>query len=143
MKIKLLNDLATIPTKGTKESAGWDLYAAIERPITITPNQTIVIPTGIAIEIPQGYFGGLYARSGLSVKQGLALINGVGVLDSDYRGEIGIALHNFSDFPHHINPKDRIAQLVIQPYKNDENLEITSQLDNTERGIGGFGSTGK
>ena len=143
MKIKLLNDLATVPTKGTKDSAGWDLYAALDCPITIDPNQTIVIPTAIAVEIPQGYFGGLYARSGLSVKQGLALINGVGVLDSDYRGEIGVALHNFSNFTRQVNPKDRIAQLIIQPYKSDEVLEITSQLDDTERGTGGFGSTGK
>lgn len=143
IKIKLLNDLATIPTKGTRWSAGHDLYAAIpENEIKIPPHETILIGTGIAIEIPVTTFGAIFARSGLATKQGLRPANCVGVIDSDYRGELMVGVHNDTNTIKTIKQGDRIAQLVILPYLVTD-FEPTDKLSETDRGAQGFGSTGK
>lgn len=141
IRIKFLNNLATIPTRGSVESAGIDLYAATDYDIKIQPGQTIKIGTGIAIALPEGTFGGIFARSGLATKQGLRPANCVGVIDSDYRGEVIVAIHNDSDIEQIIPAKSRIAQLVVLPYI-PVNIILTSELDETERGENGFGSTG-
>ena len=143
MKIKLLNDLAKIPTRGSEEAAGWDLYAATDKDITIRPHCTEKIGTGIAIEIPSRlWFGAIFARSGIATKQGLRPANAVGVVDADYRGELIVALHNDTDEFQIIPAGSRIAQLVILPYVDIGGFEIVNELSNTERGNGGFGSTG-
>ena len=142
IKIKRLTDTAVIPEKGSKYSAGFDLSADIIHPIRIAPKETVKIPTGLSIELPEGYFGAIYARSGLASKQGLRPANCVGVADSDYRGEYIVALHNDSDEIREVEPGQRIAQLVIQPYLVCEFVE-SEGLTETERGDGGFGSTGK
>lgn len=141
MKIKKLNENAVIPTYGTEYSAGADLYACTDEDITINPGETKLIKTGIAIEIPVGYAGFIYARSGLASKKGLAPANKVGVIDADYRGEIMIALYNQSNEPQVIAAKERIAQLVIAPFLKVE-FEEVDELTITVRGAGGFGSTG-
>ena len=140
MNIKLTSPNAMVPTKGTAEAAGYDLYAC-EGGI-IEPGTTVKINTGIVAEIPQGYFGAVFARSGLATKQGLRPANAVGVIDSDYRGDIIVALYNDSSEPRAINIGDRIAQLVIIPYVSPE-LTVVSEVSDTDRGAGGFGSTGK
>ena len=142
IKIKKMNDLAIIPTRGSEYSAGMDLHAAISEPIYISPHETIKIPTGLAMELPECTFGAIFARSGLSTKEGIRPANCVGVCDSDYRGEYVVALHNDSNMSRLINPGERIAQLVIIPYVPIEFKE-SDKLSNTNRGIGGFGSTGK
>lgn len=141
MKIKLLNERAVEPTYGSDKAAGADLYAALEKDLYIDPHDTVMIGTGIAMEIQDGYFGAIYARSGLASKQGLRPANCVGVIDSDYRGEVKIALHNDTDDPQMVQAGSRIAQLVIVPYK-PVTFEIVDDLDETDRGEGGFGSTG-
>ena len=141
MKIKKLNENAVIPTYGTEYSAGADLYACTDEDITINPGETKLIKTGIALEIPVGYAGFIYARSGLASKKGLAPANKVGVIDADYRGEIMVALYNQSNEPQVITAKERIAQLVIAPFLKVE-FEETDKLTITVRGDGGFGSTG-
>ena len=141
MKIKKLNENAIIPTYGTEYSAGADLYACTDEDITINPGETKLIKTGIAIEIPVGYAGFIYARSGLASKKGLAPANKVGVIDADYRGEIMVALYNQSNEPQVIAAKERIAQLVIAPFLKVE-FEEVDELTETVRGAGGFGSTG-
>ena len=141
IKIKLLNDKAIIPTYGSELSAGADIYANIEQEIDIQPNETVFINTGLAFEIPIGLVGRVYARSGLSCKQGLAPANKVGVIDSDYRGELMVALHNHSNETKTIKPNDRIAQIVFTPYVKG-NFSIVNELNDTIRGNGGFGSTG-
>ena len=140
MKIKLLSDKAKIPTKGSEEAAGWDLYAATDA--TILPHSTVKISTDIAVEIPVGYFGAVFARSGLATKQGLRPANCVGVIDSDYRGPIIVALHNDMDQTREILSGDRIAQLVFIPYSSWD-WEVVDELSDTERGDGGFGHSGK
>lgn len=142
IKIKKLNENAIIPTRGSNEAAGYDLYVCTKSPTVIAPHQTVNIGTGIAVEIPRGYFGGIVARSGLATKQGLRPGNCLGVVDSDYRGEIMVALHNDMDIPQTINPMERIAQLVVIPYLPIEFIEV-EELSDTERGEGGFGSTGR
>ena len=143
MKIKKLNAEAIIPTRGSEEAAGWDLYACLEKDEElIMPKASTMIGTGIAVAIPDGYFGGLYARSGLACKQGLRPANCVGVIDSDYRGEIKVCLQNDSDNWQKVINGERIAQLIIQPYEN-VSMEEVDELDDTERGEGGFGHTGK
>lgn len=143
MKIKKLNAQAIIPTRGSEEAAGWDLYACLEKDEElIMPKASAMIGTGIAVAIPDGYFGGLYARSGLACKQGLRPANCVGVIDSDYRGEIKVCLQNDSDNWQKVINGERIAQLIIQPYEN-VSMEEVDELDDTERGEGGFGHTGK
>lgn len=141
MNIKKLNPNAIIPTYGSECAAGADLYACIERPVTIEPGQTVFISTGLAMEIPEGYAGFVYARSGLSCKRGLAPANKVGVVDADYRGEITVALHNHSDEPKTIEVNERIAQIVIAPFVHVAFDEV-DELSDTVRGAGGFGSTG-
>lgn len=140
--IKKLSDTAIIPTRGSKYAAGYDLYADIKEAIQINPGDTLKVSSGIAIAIPEGCFGGIYPRSGLATKQGLAPANKVGVIDSDYRGPIIVALYNHSNIPQIIHPGDRIAQLIIQPYWQFDWDEV-DELNETERGESGFGSTGK
>lgn len=139
--IKKLNPDAVIPTYGSQYAAGADLYACIDSNISFQPGETKFIPTGLAMEIPVGYAGLIYARSGLACKKGLAPANKVGVIDADYRGEIMVALHNHSKESVTIEPKERIAQLVITPYLTAV-FEETDELNDTVRGEGGFGSTG-
>lgn len=141
VNIKKLDERAVIPTYGTEYSAGADLYAILDGDLTIKPNQTEFIKTGLAMEIPYGYVGLIYARSGLACKKGLAPANKVGVIDTDYRGEIMVALHNHSDKEIIITNKERIAQLVIAPYLKADFNQVES-LEDTVRGAGGFGSTG-
>ena len=140
LKIKKLNENATTPTYGSDFAAGADLYSC-EDEITILPGETRLIHTGIVMEIPEGYVGLIYARSGIATKRGLTPANKVGVIDSDYRGEVMVALHNHSSNPAKIEAKERIAQIVITPYLTVNFTEADS-LGNTERGSGGFGSTG-
>lgn len=142
IRIKKLNENAFIPTRGSQYSAGYDLYACINSPVTILPHTTEKIGTGLAIEIPEGYFGAIFARSGLATKEGLRPANCTGVCDSDYRGEYIVALHNDTNETKLVMPNERIAQLVIMPYLSVEFEEVT-ELTDTERGDGGFGSTGK
>ncbi len=142
MKIKKLNERATIPTYGTDFAAGADLYSCEEGEITIAPGETRFVHTGIALEIPQGYVGLVYARSGLSTKRGLAPANKVGVIDCDYRGEIMVALYNQSSAVQTLAVGERVAQIVFTKYDTAE-FEVVDELDSTERGAGGFGSTGR
>lgn len=141
LQIKKLHPNATIPTYGTEYSAGADLYACLDDAITILPGETAFIPTGLALEIPTGYAGLIYARSGLSCKQGLAPANKVGVIDADYRGEILVALLNHGTEPRQVKHADRIAQIIITPFVTAVFEEVT-ELSDTSRGEGGFGSTG-
>lgn len=140
VKIKKLNENATIPTYGSPYSAGADLYSAIDE-LVIEPHTTTLVKTGIALEIPVGFAGLIYARSGLASKRGLAPANKVGVIDCDYRGEVMVALHNHTDAPQSIARGERIAQLVITPYIVAD-FEEADELSSTVRGEGGFGSTG-
>lgn len=140
MKIKLLNEKAIIPTRGSEESAGLDLYATDEL-VMIEPYRTEKIHTGVAMEIPNGYFGGIYARSGLATKYGIRPSNCTGVIDSDFRNEIIVALYNDSPVRKMIKEGDRVAQIIIQPYE-DVSLEVVDELSETSR-TGGFGSTGR
>ena len=137
-----LTDTAKDPVCGSLYAAGYDLSADIEKSIMIPPHQTIKIPTGLAMELPEGTFGGIYPRSGIATKEGLAPANKVGVVDSDYRGEIMVALHNHSDEYRIVEPGQRIAQLIIQPYIPVQYNNV-SDLSTTDRGSGGFGSSGK
>jgi dUTP pyrophosphatase len=142
VKIKKLKENAKLPTRATQGSAGWDLYACVDHSITIKPNELKMIPTGIAIALPTNEVGAfLYARSGLGVKHGICLSNGVGVIDADYRGEICVGLCNVSDKSYTIEPFERIAQMVIAPVIIPTFTEVES-LDSTDRGEGGFGSSG-
>ena len=143
IKIKKLRENAKIPSRATNGSAGMDLYACIDEPITLAPGQLAIVPTGIAIALPDNSCAAfLYARSGLGVKHGICLSNGVGVIDSDYRGEICAGLCNVSDTPYTIEPDERVCQMVIAPVLTPDVVEV-SELDDTDRGEGGFGSTGK
>ena len=142
IKVKKITPTAIIPERGSKFSAGYDLSADISENILIRPQETVKIPTGLSFEVPEGYFGGIYARSGLSTKQGLRPSNCVGVCDSDYRGEYIVALHNDSETTRVVEPGQRIAQVIFQPYLMCE-LENVEDLTQTQRGDGGFGSTGK
>lgn len=140
--VKILRQGAILPTYGSCEAAGADLYACLEAPVTIEPGKTAFVPTGIAMEVPKGCAGLVYARSGLACKRGLAPANKVGVVDSDYRGEIMVALHNHASTPQCIENGERIAQMVITPVLTPE-YRIVPELSDTGRGTGGFGSTGK
>jgi dUTP pyrophosphatase len=143
LKIKKLRENAKIPLRATPGSAGMDLYACIDEPITLAGGEKAVIPTGIAIALPSADLGAfIFARSGLAIKHGIGLLNSVGVIDSDYRGEICVGLINQLKEPYTINPDERIAQMVIMPVSLIPPVEV-SELDETERGEGGFGSTGK
>ena len=142
VRIKKLRDNAIVPTYGSEEAAGADLYAAIGEAVTIESGETKMIPTGLAFEIPVGFAGFVYARSGLACKRGLAPANKVGVIDSDYRGEVMVALHNHGREAQTIEAGERIAQMVIAPYITPSFI-LSESLDDTERGEGGFGSTGR
>lgn len=142
MRVKKLNPKAKLPTYGTNQSAGADLYVCMEEPVTIATGDTAFLSTGIAIAVPEGYAGLVFARSGLGCKRGLAPANKVGVIDSDYRGEVRVALHNHSGQSQTVEDGERIAQLVVVPVLAPELVE-TEELDDTERGAGGFGSTGR
>lgn len=142
VKIKKLNENAVIPTYGTEYSAGADLYLLGDESVSIAPHETKLLKTGISIEIPEGYCGLIFARSGLASKRGLAPANKVGVIDADYRGEIMVALHNHSDIEAVVEGGERIAQLAIVPFLKAE-FEVADELSDTLRGEGGFGSTGK
>ena len=140
--IKKINDKAIIPTYGSEYAAGADMYACLDAAVQIEPGQTVLIHTGIAMEIPAGYAGLVYARSGLASKKGLAPANKVGVIDADYRGEIMVALHNHGTQTQSVEPGERIAQLVIAPYITGVFHQV-DELSDTVRGDGGFGSTGR
>lgn len=140
--VKKLKETAILPTYGSAQAAGADLYACLEAPVTVEPGCTAFIPTGLAMELPVGYVGLIYARSGLACKRDLAPANKVGVIDSDYRGEFIVALHNHGKQPQTVAHGERIAQLVITPVLNVSFKEAES-LSDTQRAAGGFGSTGK
>jgi dUTP pyrophosphatase len=145
IRVKKLKDNAILPTRGSASAAGYDLYAA--EGAFIPAGKTVMVGTGLAMEIPNGFWGGVYARSGLATKQGLRPANCVGVIDSDYRGEIIVALHNDSDSEKVVQAGDRIAQLVfhhaiVSAEVDGQSWEVVDDLDNTDRGDGGFGSTG-
>ena len=142
VRIKRTNPAAILPSYATPASAGADLYACLPSPLTIQPGATVLVPTGIALELPEGYAGLIYARSGLATRRGLAPANKVGVIDSDYRGEVMVALYNHSAVPQTVEVGERIAQLVITPVLCVDFLEC-DELSDTVRGVGGFGSTGK
>lgn len=143
LKIKKLRPDAKIPFRATPGSAGMDLYACIDEPVTLKGGEKAVIPTGIAISVPSPELAAfIYARSGLAIKHGIGLLNSVGVIDSDYRGEICVGLINQLSEPYTIMPDERIAQMVIKPVSLIEPVEV-DELDETLRGTGGFGSTGK
>lgn len=142
ISVKKLRSGAKLPTFGSAYAAGADLYACLDEAVTVAPGQTVFVPTGLAMELPEGYVGLIYARSGLACKRGLAPANKVGVIDSDYRGEFIVALHNHGDAAQTIAPGERIAQLVVMPVLQPVYLE-TDSLSETGRGAGGFGSTGR
>jgi dUTP pyrophosphatase len=142
IQVKKLKDNAQLPTRGSAYAAGYDLYACIDEAITIEAGETVKIGTGLSIAVPEGYFGAIFARSGLAAKEGLRPANCVGVADSDYRGECIVALHNDSSVTRTVTPNERIAQLVIMPFLS-VTFEEAESLDETDRGNGGFGSTGK
>ena len=142
INIKILREGAKLPTYGSVEAAGADLYACLDAPVTVEPGKTVFVPTGFAMEVPKGCAGLIYARSGLACKRGLAPANKVGVIDSDYRGEVIVAIHNHSDIAQTVESGERIAQLVITPVFTPGFCQV-DELDDTTRGAGGFGSTGK
>ena len=142
IRVKKLKENAIMPTYGSAEAAGADLYACLAEPITIQPGESVFVPTGLAMELPQGYAGLIYARSGLACKRGLAPANKVGVVDSDYRGEFMIVLHNHGSVAQTVEHAERIAQLVITPVFTPGFAEV-DELSDTQRAGGGFGSTGK
>lgn len=141
IRVKLLRPAAVLPAFGSAAAAGADLTACLDASVTIAPGETHLIPTGLALEIPQYFAGLIYARSGLAAKRGLAPANKVGVVDADYRGEVMVALHNHSATAQEVAPGERVAQLVITPFL-PVNYQAADELDETVRGAGGFGSTG-
>lgn len=141
IQLKKLTNTAKLPMRGSEQAAGYDVYADISEPLMIAPGETVKVPTGLAVAIPEGYFGGLYARSGLATKQGIRPANCVGIIDSDYRGELIFALHNDSNREQTIGVGERVGQLVVQPFLSVTFDEV-EELSDTARGEGGFGSTG-
>ena len=142
IRVKVLREGAKLPTYGTAEAAGADLYACLQDAVTIEPGETVFVPTGISLEVPKGCAGLIYARSGIACKRGLAPANKVGVVDSDYRGEIIVALHNHGAQPQTIGSGERIAQFVITPVLTPA-YEAVEELTDTVRNTAGFGSTGR
>ena len=140
--VKKVRENAILPTYGSAEAAGADLYACLEAPVTIEPHQTVMVPTGLALEVPVGCAGLIYARSSMGAKRGLAPANKVGVIDSDYRGPVTVVLYNHSDVEQTIAHGERVAQMVITPVLTPA-YELADDLSDTGRGQGGFGSTGK
>ena len=141
VRIKKLDERAVVPSYGSEYAAGFDLYSVLDEDVTIKSGETYLVHTGLAMEIPVGFAGMIFARSGLATKKGLAPANKVGVVDSDYRGEVMVALHNHSLEDRTISHGERIAQMVIMPFYKAEFLEV-EELNDTDRGTGGFGSTG-
>ncbi len=141
LKFKRLREEALLPERKTDGSAGYDLRACIAAPLTLEPGDLVLLPTGLGAEIPQGTAGFIFTRSGLGVKHGVAVSNGVGVIDSDYRGEIHVGLRNGGKAPYTIQPGERVAQLILMPVCTPP-VEEVDQLSETLRGQGGFGSTG-
>lgn len=142
INVKLLRENAHMPTYGSAEAAGADLYACLDEPVTIAPGEVYWVPTGVALEVPKGCAGLVFARSSMGAKRGLAPANKVGVIDSDYRGEVRVVLLNHSNQPQTVEPGERVAQLVIVPVFTPGFCQV-EELDTTQRGVGGFGSTGK
>ena len=142
INVKLLHPKAQLPTYGSAEAAGADIYVCIDEPVEIQPGCTVILPTGFALEVPKGCAGLIFARSSMGAKRHLAPANKVGVIDSDYRGEVKVALHNHGLEPQTVLPGERIAQLVITPVFTP-GFNLVEELNDTARGQGGFGSTGK
>ncbi len=142
LRFKKLRPGAVIPTRGSALSAGYDLYACLEESVTIAPGETKGIGTGLSMALPEGWFAGIFARSGLAVKQGLRPANCVGVCDADYRGEYIVALHNDSEEPRTVEPGERIAQMILLPCQRLD-FTVVEELSATDRGAAGFGSTGR
>jgi dUTP pyrophosphatase len=142
INIKKLTETAKLPERGSAYAAGYDLFADLKEAVEIAPKQTLMINTGVAMEIPEGYWGGIFARSGLSSKEGLRPANCVGVVDADYRGPICVALHNDSEVVRTVVPGQKVAQMVVVPFLAVE-FEEVAELSDTVRGVAGFGSTGK
>ena len=143
LKVKKVRENAKLPTRATEGSAGLDLYACIEEPITLNKGDKAVIPTGIAIGLDDPHYAAfIHSRSGLAIKHGIGLLNSVGVIDSDYRGEVCVGVIKQTEEAYTIQPFERIAQMVIKPVELPEIIEV-EELDETDRGAGGFGSTGK
>ena len=142
INIKKLTETAKLPERGSAYAAGYDLFADLKEAVEIAPKQTLMINTGVAMEIPEGYWGGIFARSGLSSKEGLRPANCVGVVDADYRGPICVALHNDSEVVRTVVPGQKVAQMVVVPFLAVE-FEEVAELSDTIRGVAGFGSTGK
>lgn len=142
INIKKLTETAVLPDRGSAYAAGYDLFADVKEELEIQPHQTAMIPTGLAMELPEGYWGGIFARSGLAAKESLRPANCVGVVDADYRGEVKVALHNDSAEVRKITPGQKVAQLVVVPFLSVE-FDVVEELSDTVRGVGGFGSTGK
>lgn len=142
VKVRKVSPTAVLPTRGSQSAAGYDLYADLETDLEIAPHETAKIDTGLQFELPEGYFAGIFARSGLAVKEGLRPANCTGICDSDYRGNYIVAMHNDSESVRVIQPRERIAQMIVMPYLSLE-FEETEELSGTERGAGGFGSTGQ
>lgn len=141
MKFKRLTNSAKVPTRGSADAAGYDLYGSNTYTIEILPHKTVMIDTSICLEIPKNMFGAIFARSGIATKRGLRPANCVAIIDSDYRGPVIVPLHNDSDEPQYVEPQERIAQLIFLPYHTVDWEEV-NELSETSRGIGGFGSSG-
>ena len=142
INIKKLTETAILPDRGSAYAAGYDLFADLAEVLEIKPHETKMIPTGLAMELPEGYWGGIFARSGLAAKESLRPANCVGVVDADYRGEVKVALHNDGEIARTITPGQKVAQLLVVPFLSVE-FEEVAELSDTVRGVGGFGSTGK
>ena len=142
LDVKKLRAGAILPSHGSALSAGYDLYACLEKPVIIQPHETVLIGTGLAVALPEGWFAAIFARSGLAMKQGLRPANCVGVCDADYRGEYMVPIHNDSEEPRTLEPGERMAQMILLPCQTLTFREV-EELDQTDRGAGGFGSTGE
>jgi len=142
IKVKKVSPTALLPTHGSEYAAGYDLYADLTEELKIAPHMTAVVDTGLQMELPEGYFAGIFARSGIATREGLRPANCVGVCDSDYRGNYMVAIHNDSETERTITPHEKIAQMIVLPYLPLEFEEVAG-LSDTDRGAGGFGSTGK
>ena len=142
IKIKKLNNLAKMPSRGSSDAAGYDLYAATDQILDIAPHSTIKVGTGLSFELPEGTFAGIFARSGIATKRGLRPANCTGIIDSDYRGPVIVALHNDTDEIQSIEPGERIAQMILLPFVSMDFNEV-NELSDTARGEGGFGDSGR
>lgn len=142
IRVRRVSQTAILPTRGSSDAAGYDLYADLSEETVVQPHTTVKIDTGLQFELPAGYFAGIFARSGIAAREGLRPANCVGVCDSDYRGNYIVAIHNDSDAERRIVPHEKIAQMIVMPYLPLE-FEETDSLTGTERGAGGFGSTGQ